>query len=220
MRNIIIILGKSGSGKSTLYKRLVREMGFRGIKTMTTRKKRIESTQIESDIVDIVINRRLNINTSNDEYIYSCTFEPDINRYAETAEYTLANGEKVHYFTEIFDWESASNQEKTCIIVMDPTRLRNLIERDKSMITNFNLNLVILDISDIDRIRRLTARGDDQDEIKRRASDEKLVWEDFDKWLYNSEFKEENRIFYRSSYESLESPYDAGFRAAVAASLF
>lgn len=219
MSNIVIILGKSGSGKSTLYKHLVREMGFYGIKTMTTRKKRDEFTSTESDIIDTIINRHLNNNVS-DEYIYSCKFEPDINRYAETAKYTLANGTDVYYFTEIFNWESACNKENNCVIVMDPTRLQNLIGRDQSMITNFNLNLVILDISDVDRIRRITNRGDDPNEIKRRASDEKLVWEDFDKWLYSSEFKEENRIFYRSSYVNPESPYDAGLRAAVAASLF
>lgn len=146
---LIVLIGKTCSGKTTIAKEFEKE-GFCKTVTCTTRPKRVsEKNGTDYNFLD---------QSAFDEMKRNGEF-------AETADYVMANGQKVSYGSLKKDFEG----EETKILVLTPSGLKTIRESGLPVFAVY----VKTDNETIKK--RLKMRGDDPEEaIRRLASDDKI----------------------------------------------
>lgn len=144
-----MIFGKSGTGKTTLLKQLVEDenLGLAPIITCTTRPPR------EGEVNEI------------DYYFIS---EEEFNDLKETGElmeyssYTVANGDTWYYGSLFKDFI----EDKDKIIIVNPDGVKSILSNCAKR--GIKTSVILLSATDSKRIERLSKRGDNEEEVKRR----------------------------------------------------
>lgn len=146
---IYILFGKSGVGKSTLYKKLINdeELDLTPILTYTTRPPR----QGEIDGIDY------HFLTENE---FHCLEEEG--ELLESHSYTVANGDIWYYGIAKKDF--ANDKEK--IIIADPHNIKAIINECRKH--KYKVSSFLIEVGEFVRKERLSKRGDNDKEIRRR----------------------------------------------------
>lgn len=147
---IYLLFGKSGAGKTTVYKRLIEDedLGLTPIVTCTTRPPR------EGEVNEV------------DYYFISEEEFHELNSTGELMEstsYEVANGDTWYYGSLFKDfWDSSKDK----LIIVNPHGIREIIR--KCLNYSIPTKVILLTASRKKRLQRLSERGDNIDEIKRR----------------------------------------------------
>lgn len=152
----IILIGQTGSGKTTIAKALENE-GYKRMITYTTRKPRMG----EVDGVDyhFISEEKFLEMINNDEF----------------AEYTAYNALFGHvYYGSV---KEAYNTSEKTVIVLNPDGLK-MVKRN--LIPSLS---VLLDVSDEEILKRVSKRGDNTDEVKRRLKDDAIKFKEIRKYV-------------------------------------
>lgn len=151
---MLLLTGKTCSGKDTIKKELIK-MGMESVITYTTRPPR--KKEIDKMSYHFI---------SKDEFFY----KNGQGFFAETTSYKVANGDIWYYGT--------AKKDLSCnkVIIVNPDGLRNL-----NKINSLNPISFYIMADDLTLWRRLSFRGDDYNEAKRRVDDDKLRFEN----IYN-----------------------------------
>lgn len=147
---MLLLVGKTCSGKSTIKEELLKK-GMGGVVTYTTRpprQKEINGISYHFITVDEFLQKK------------------EQGFFAETTRYKVASGEIWHYGTA---FEDLSDNK---VIIVNPDGLRNL-----NKINSLNPISFYIMADDLTLWRRLSFRGDDYNEAKRRVDDDKLRFE-------------------------------------------
>lgn len=154
---VTILVGKSAAGKDTLRNALIKE-GYKPIVTYTTRPMRPGETQgVE---YHFLTESEFKERESNGFFL-------------ETASYDTVHG-KWFYGSAVEDYKDSGDRK---IIILNPTGLSSLKK------SGIKANIYYLKVSDNVRLKRLSVRGDDTEEVKRRFEADK---KDF-AWIEKSE---------------------------------
>ena len=147
---MLLLTGKTCSGKDTIKKELLKK-GMDGVVTYTTRPPRPK--EIDGMSYHFI---------SKDEFFYKNgqVF------FAVTTSYKVANGDIWYYGTAKKDLSDNK------VIIVNPDGLRNL-----NKINSLNPISFYIMADDLTLWRRLSFRGDDYNEAKRRVDDDKLRFE-------------------------------------------
>lgn len=152
---LIVLLGKTCSGKTTIAKEFEKE-GFRKVVTCTTRPKRVsEKDGTDYNFLDQAVFDEMKRN----------------GEFAETAEYVMANDQKVSYGSLKKDFEG----DETKILVLTPSGLKTIRESGLPVFAVY----VKTDNETIKK--RLKMRGDDPEEAIRRLAADDDVFKDAEK---------------------------------------
>lgn len=154
---MIVLTGKSGSGKDTIKKELVKNYGYKNIVTYTSRPKR----RGEKDGVDY-------------HFISEEEFKEKIEEgfFAEYKEYPVQNGDVWYYGCSIKDIKDNINNKS--IIILTPQGVQDIIDN-----IGIKLKVFYLYSNRNTILKRLTNRGDEEEEIVRRMDKDN---KDFAKW--------------------------------------
>lgn len=147
---MLLLVGMTCSGKDTIKKELLKK-GMDGVVTYTTRPPRPK--EIDGMSYHFI---------SKDEFFY----KNGQGFFAETTSYKVANGDIWYYGTEKKDLSDNK------VIIVNPDGLRNL-----NKINSLNPISFYIMADDLTLWRRLSFRGDDYNEAKRRVDDDKLRFE-------------------------------------------
>lgn len=146
---LIGLCGKSGTGKSTICDEIVK-LGYKKVITDTTRPPR----KGEKDGVDYFFDT----DEQFQEYL-------DMGEFIETTSYKVASGAIWKYGTTIGQLNDAG---KKSIIILNPDGVKAFRKQNRP------INIFLIYSTDDVILSRLKARGDKENEIKRRmAADEK-----------------------------------------------
>ena len=148
---IFCIIGKSGVGKTTLAKNVSRALNIPMIVSYTSRPKRSK----EKDKEDYF-------------FVNSYYFDEHYKEFIDLREYNVATGDTWKYGIS----KKQINKKKDYIAVVDTDGYKNLSK-------HFKTKAIIVESYDDIIIKRLTDRGDDPKEIKRRLEDDKIKIDKF-----------------------------------------
>lgn len=148
---IFCIIGKSGVGKTTLAKNVSRALNIPMIISYTSRPKRSK----EKDKEDYF-------------FVNSYYFDEHYKEFIDLREYNVATGDTWKYGIS----KKQINKKKDYIAVVDTDGYKNLSK-------HFKTKAIIVESYDDIIIKRLTDRGDDPKEIKRRLEDDKIKIDKF-----------------------------------------
>ena len=151
---MLLLVGMTCSGKDTIKKELLKK-GMDGVVTYTTRPprpKEIDGMSYHFITVDEFLQKR------------------EQGFFVETAQYKVDSGVILYYGTA---FEDLSDNK---VIIVNPDGLRNL-----NKINSLNPISFYIMADDLTLWRRLSFRGDDYNEAKRRVDDDKLRFEN----IYN-----------------------------------
>ena len=146
---IYLLFGKSGVGKTTIYKRLIEddELGLTPIVTCTTRPPRPGEVN-EVDYYFI-----------SEEEFHELESTGEL---MESTSYQVANGDTWYYGSLFKDFMD----DKDRLIIVNPHGIRAIIR--KCISYNIPTKAILLTASRRTRLQRLSVRGDDIAEVKRR----------------------------------------------------
>lgn len=169
MFHIFIIVGESGSGKTTLQKNLENCKCFNIVKGSTTREMREWDGEVQGDPYNFISKK----NFQN----------------------KIATGEMIEYVILYGDYYGVGEKEfdtnKINIVVLEP----NGIQPIKEYFGEENVTTVYICLSEEERKKRMTIRGDSKDRIAKRLKADMEVFKGFYKisdYKIDSTSKEED----------------------------
>lgn len=163
---IYLLYGKSGVGKTTIFKKLIEDedLGLTPIVTCTTRPMR------EGEVNEV-------------DYFFISEEEfkelQENKQFLETSSYEVANGQTWYYGSLLKDFKSTKDK----IIIVNPDGIKSITEECTKR--KIPYATILLESSDSKRKERLSKRGDDEKEIKRRFKADKKDFAEVNRYAHH-----------------------------------
>lgn len=179
-KNIYLILGRTGSGKTSITRQIAKELGYKILKSYTTRPRRLEE-----------------LNTSEVDHEFVTDTEADELLKGDVIAYTEINN--VRYFATL---EQLRNSD---LYVIDPNGYTMLRDRLNELeITDINLIPVYVYSYDKQRKERYMQRSDaDESLFDKRNKSENAQFESFETKGYKEVYLLSNTSSFNNSIKAM-----------------